>query len=175
MLSKAIFSSLILFSLSIVDFGMGTSCFNIWAETYVTWETMEVDKCASAWLIKRFIDQDAVFKFIPKGEFVKDGIPFDTPDSKFRRYHNLSTFESILKAYKIQDPALIHIGKMTHDIEISYWAGRKIEGSQELEEEIRNIIKASKKPDECFQKSFALLDRIHREIKNKMENQTGNF
>jgi len=66
---------------------------------YSTWDTMEVDKCASAWLIKRFVDKEAEFKFFPSGELITEGIPFDTPDSEFRRYHNMSTFESILKKY----------------------------------------------------------------------------
>ena len=131
------------------------------AETYVTWDTMEVDKCASAWLIKRFIDKDAVFKFIPKGELVKEGIPFDTPESKFRRYHNMSTFESILKEYKIQDPILIRIGKMMHDIEISYWAGSQIEGSEELEKKIKDIIQSSNSPGECYIQGFKVLDEIY--------------
>ena len=135
------------------------------AETYVTWDTMEVDKCASAWLIKRFIDKDAVFKFIPKGELVKEGIPFDTPESKFRRYHNMSTFESILKEYRIQDPILIRIGKMMHDIEISYWAGRQVEGSEELEMKIEDIIKSSNSPGECYIQSFKVLDEIYNSIR----------
>ena len=135
------------------------------AETYVTWDTMEVDKCASAWLIKRFIDKEAVFKFIPKGELVTDGIPFDTPDSKFRRYHNMSTFESILKEYRIQDPILVRIGKMMHDIEISYWAGRQVEGSEELEREIKDIIKSSNSPEECYIQGFKVLDEIYNSIR----------
>ncbi|HDL65284.1 MAG TPA: hypothetical protein ENH12_07835 [Proteobacteria bacterium] len=134
-------------------------------ETYVTWDTMEIDKCASAWLIKRFIDKEAVFKFIPKGELVTDGIPFDTPDSKFRRYHNMSTFESILKEYKIQDPALIHIGQIIHDIEVSYWAGRQVEGSEELEKDIKEIIKSSSSPGESFIQGFKVLDEMYDRIR----------
>jgi hypothetical protein len=145
--------------LSLVLFSLG------FAETYVTWDTMEIDKCASAWLIKRFIDKEAVFKFIPKGGLVTEGIPFDTPDSKFRRYHNMSTFESILKEYKIQDPALIHIGKIMHDIEVSYWAGRQVEGSEELEKEIKDIIKSSKSPEECLIHGFKVFDEMYDRIR----------
>jgi len=88
---------------------------------FSTWDGFEVDKCASIWLIKRFIDENAVIKFFPKGEIIKQGIAFDTPDAIFRRYHNMSTFESLLKHYKLNDPKLIHIGKIIHDIEVNIW------------------------------------------------------
>lgn len=141
------------------------------AETYTTWETMEVDKCASAWLIKRFIDKDAVFKFIPKGDLVKEGIPFDTPDSEFRRYHNMSTFESILQKYRINDPALIHIGKIMHDIEINYWREKVITESQKIQEGIQEIISSTKDPTECLKKTFLIFDEIYRHIKSESQNR----
>lgn len=159
MLIKSIAITSILLSLFISSIGF--------AETYVTWDTMEIDKCASAWLIKRFIDKEAVFKFIPKGELVTDGIPFDTPDSRFRRYHNMSTFESILKGYEIQDPALIHIGKIMHDIEVSYWAGRQVDGSEELEKEIKDIIKSSNSQEECYIQCLKVFDKFYNSISLK--------
>ena len=42
---------------------------------FCTWEGFEVDKCASIWLIKRFVDNNAVINFFPKGEAIKKGIP----------------------------------------------------------------------------------------------------
>ena len=142
------------------------------AETYTTWETMEVDKCASAWLIKRFIDKAAVFKFIPKGDLVKEGIPFDTPDSEFRRYHNMSTYESILKKYQIKDSSLIHIGKIMHDIEVNYWSEKVITESQKIQEEIQEIISSTRDPTECLKKTFPIFDEIYRHIKS--ESKTAN-
>jgi len=77
---------------------------------YSTWENMEIDKCASAWLIKRFADKNAVFKFFPKGALVTEGIPFDTPEAEIRRYHNIAAFEYIVRKYKINDKAVIKMG-----------------------------------------------------------------
>lgn len=132
--------------------------------SYVTWPTMEPDKCASAWLIKRFIDREAIFIFIPQGEFVTDGIPFDTPESTFRRYHNMSTFESILEKLKISDPILLHIGQMLHEIEIAYWQDSKLKKTKELRQNMVEIIKTSLDPHECFRQSFEFLDRFYREL-----------
>jgi len=73
---------------------------------FSTWEGFEADKCASIWLIKRFIDKNAKIKFFPKGSIITEGIPFDVPEAKLRRYHNMSTFESILKYYNLKDQNL---------------------------------------------------------------------
>ena len=55
---------------------------------YVTRDDFEPDKCASIWLIKRFIDPQAVFVIRPAGAPLKPGIPFDVPEAELRRYHN---------------------------------------------------------------------------------------
>ena len=45
---------------------------------YSTWDVLETDASASAWLIKRHVDPKARFKFFPKGELITEGIAFDT-------------------------------------------------------------------------------------------------
>ena len=52
------------------------------SQIYITWQGLEPDKLASLWLIKRFVDQEAEFKLVPKGSLIKDGIPFDVLDSR---------------------------------------------------------------------------------------------
>lgn len=134
---------------------------------YVTWEVMEVDKSASAWLIKRFVDQEAEFEFIPNGEMVTEGIPFDTPDSEFRRSHNLSTFETILKKHEITDADLVYIGKITHEIEINFWGERKLEESEKVEREVKEIISDSKDGHECFHRSFIYFDGLLQRLETE--------
>ncbi|MBW2738354.1 MAG: chromate resistance protein [Deltaproteobacteria bacterium] len=51
----------------------------------------------------------------PRGEIIKEGIAFDTPDAIFKRYYNMSTFKFMLKHYRLRDPKLIH------DIEVNIW------------------------------------------------------
>ncbi len=128
---------------------------------YSTCDVIEMDTCASAWLIKRFVDKEAVFKFYPKEEFIEEGTPFDTPDAEFRRTHNMSTFETILQKYNIKDPKLIKIGKIIHDIEINYWAGKLEPESEKINRDILNIIKNSKIPEESFKKSFTYFDNLY--------------
>lgn len=104
------------------------------SNVYVSWENMEIDKCASAWLIKRFVDKNAVFKFVPKGELVTEGIPFDVPEAEIRRYHNMSAFEYVVRKNGIKDSAVRKLAGIIHDIEINYWGKRKFEESQRTDD-----------------------------------------
>ncbi len=133
-------------------------------KVFSTWEGFEPDKCASIWLIKRFIDKNAVIKFFPKGKVIREGIPFDTPDAKLRRYHNMSTFESILFYYQLQDPKLVEIGKIIHDIEINVWARKMMARSEDVQRAIRRIIAAAKDNKTVIEKSCQYFDSLYAEI-----------
>ena len=128
---------------------------------FSTWEEFEVDKCASIWLIKRFIDKNAVIKFFPKGELIKEGIPFDTPDAIFRRYHNSSTYESLLKHYELKDPNLIRIGKIIYDIEVNKWEQKRIDESLVIEDAVNQIILNSTSREEVIEKSARYFDSLY--------------
>jgi hypothetical protein len=141
---------------------------NVAADTqpliFSTWEGFEVDKCASIWLIKRFVDKEAIIKFYPKGEPIKEGIPFDTPDAKFRRYHNMSTFESILRHYQLDDPKLVYTGKIIHDIEVNVWERKLMQETYSVEEEVNKIISNSTGNHEVIEKSVKYFDALYTEI-----------
>jgi hypothetical protein len=136
---------------------------------FSTWEGFEADKCASIWLIKRFIDKNAIIKFFPKGEIIKEGIPFDTPDAKFRRYHNLTTFGSLLKHYHLQDPKLIYIGRIIHDIEINIWERKVMSETYKVQEEIDHIIRSSRSNDEVIEKSCRYFNLLYHESMNRIK------
>ena len=130
---------------------------------FSTWEGFEVDKCASIWLIKRFVNENAVIKFFPRGEIIKEGIAFDTPDAIFRRYHNMSTFESLLKHYRLRDPQLIHIGKIIHDVEVNIWEKKVLEETLIVQNAVSKIIWNIKDRNEIIQKSCKYFDSLYQE------------
>jgi hypothetical protein len=135
---------------------------------YVTWTSLEVDKLASIWLMKRFIDETAQFRFVEKGTIVEDGVPFDTPDAEFRRYPNASCFESILRAYGIKDPALVKIGDITHDIEISYWREKRFPESVVVADRVQAIIQAHPEDAEtCLPEALAFFDELLEGIRGE--------
>lgn len=129
---------------------------------YATWDPVELDTIASAWLIKRFIDPNAEFKFFTKGEFITEGVAFDTPDAEFRRTQNQSTFENIVSKYKIGDTALIEIGRIIHDTEINYWNKQLKGDSESAEKQIRAIIDSSPDSYVRFEKGFRYFDNLYR-------------
>ena len=132
---------------------------------YSSWNNLEVDKCASAWLLVTFVDSQAVFRFCPEGEPIKEGIPFDTPESKFRRTHNGTAFEAIMDAFKVTDPIIRRIADIIRDIEINIWGKKKYEISSELNLKINQIIRDSATADEALKRSCKIFDSLYDKIK----------
>jgi hypothetical protein len=87
---------------------------------WVTRRGVYVDRIASAWLIQRFIDHDARFKFVAaKGYEPEQGeLRFDMFDGEFTHEGDRCTFEVLLARMELTDPALIAIGQIVHDIDL---------------------------------------------------------
>jgi hypothetical protein len=83
---------------------------------WVTRDFVHLDRVASPWLIKRFIDRDAVFVFVPWGEEARrpaDAIPFALPGAEIGPHdHQGTTFEKLLAKYRLDDPALRSIARV---------------------------------------------------------------
>ena len=133
-------------------------------QVFATWDFFEVDKCASIWLIKRFIDPQAQIRLYPKGELIDEGIPFDTPDARFRRYHNASTYETLLRHYKIMDKLLARIGDIVHDIEVNIWEKKKFPETLKVQADVVDIINSSTDPSQIMAKSIAYFDGLYNEL-----------
>lgn len=134
------------------------------AALYSTWDVLELDSCASAWLIKRFVDTEAQFRFFPQGEFIEEGIPFDTPDADLRRKHGVSTFGSIVAHYAISDPKVKYIENLIHQIEINYWQGKRGKETEALNNKITAIIETGKNPYSILEQSFMALDELYNRL-----------
>ena len=116
--------------------------------TYVTWDVFEPDKCASIWLIKRFLAPEADFRFFAPESDPPEGILFDTPGARFKRTHNKSTFQSFVDHYRISDSGVAHIGRLIQDIEINAWRKKAFSESRSLESELNDVLSA-KSPAEA--------------------------
>ncbi|NOG84535.1 MAG: hypothetical protein D8M57_19710 [Candidatus Scalindua sp. AMX11] len=138
-------------------------------EVFSTWEGFEVDKLASIWLIKRFVAPDASIIVYPKGEIITRGVQFDTPHSKISRQFNISTFESLITHYKIDDKKLLNLGKLIHDIEINIWERKVYQESREIEESIIEILDRGEDNDEIINTSNGYFDRLFTNISDELE------
>lgn len=88
--------------------------------TWVTRTGVHVDRIASAWLIRRFIDAGAVFKFVPaKGYSLLQGeLRFDMFEAEFTHEGDLCTFETLLARFSLEDAALQAVAEIVHDIDL---------------------------------------------------------
>jgi hypothetical protein len=88
--------------------------------TWVTRQGVYVDRIASAWLIRRFIDPEARFKFVPaKGYKPAPGeLRFDMFDAEFTHQGDRCTFEVLLEQAGLDDPALRAVAEIVHDIDL---------------------------------------------------------
>lgn len=83
---------------------------------YITRERVHVDRIATAWAIRRFIDPEATFQFVPRTRDVHgmDGIPFDLRGAALSHRGGRCTFEVLLETYSLKDPALLHMSRIIH-------------------------------------------------------------
>ena len=86
---------------------------------WVTRSGPGVDRMASAWLIRRFIDPAATFAFTEREhEPPADQVPFDMFVGEFSHQGNRCTFEVLLERFDLNQPALRRIGEIVHDIDL---------------------------------------------------------
>jgi hypothetical protein len=87
---------------------------------WVTRAGVQVDRIASAWLIRRFIDPEARFEFVsPRGRAPRPGeLRFDMFEAEFTHRGDRCTFEVLLDDFGLSDPGLRAIAEIVHDIDL---------------------------------------------------------
>lgn len=86
---------------------------------WVTREGAKTDRVACPWLIRRFIDKEAEFLFVPKDQVLKtarsvNGKSFDASGADYTHRGNKCTFEVLMEEFKLQDPALVRLARIVH-------------------------------------------------------------
>lgn len=87
---------------------------------WVTRTGVHIDRIASAWLIRAFIDPRARFKFVPSRGYraEPDELRFDMFDAEFTHEGDLCTFEVLLRAFDLRQPALGAVSEIVHDVDL---------------------------------------------------------
>jgi len=91
---------------------------------WITRSHVHVDRVASPWLIKRFVDSEARFVFVPKDRVLPvaeetGAIPFDVPGVELGHHEGKCSFEAILSKYDLTDPALRRLANIVHAADIA--------------------------------------------------------
>lgn len=108
---------------------------------FITWDNICFDRAMSIWLIRNFVDSTAKFEIIPFGQRIQSGTPFDVPGAELGRQRNYSCFESIIVKYKINDPRLISISKIVHDVDVNTWGPKQTPEADSLDQLFKGIYK----------------------------------
>jgi hypothetical protein len=87
---------------------------------WVTWEDIGVDRMASIWLIRRWIDPKAEFLFVPAGTrpLPKGAEPFDIPGMRYSHHRGHCTFHTLLRENGLKDPVLLRIANIIDEADI---------------------------------------------------------
>lgn len=133
---------------------------------WVTRNKPHVDRCASAWLIKRFIDKSARFSFISKEDPIPEGsIAFTLPKAEIRPVEGVkTTYDILVQRYKVADPIAMRIGVLVHDFEVD----AKEDPSRVTHKEtlglcyiLKGLEKTSRTDNETIEKALVVLDALH--------------
>jgi len=128
----------------------------LWATRKAPW----VDRLASAWLIKRFIDREAKFAWIARpSECPKKAIGFDYDGAQFTHVKNRVTFEVLAAAFGLdRDPALARIGAAVHFLDVG---GIPVPEANGLETMLKGAKERARGDDALLAEAMRTLDLLY--------------
>jgi hypothetical protein len=136
--------------------------------TWVTRKGIHVDRMASAWLIRRFIDPEARFKFVPgKGyQPEPDELRFDMFEAEFTHDGDRCTFEVLLREFELNDASLRAISEIVHEIDLKDGKfGRP--DTLGLERLINGIAMANEEDEARLAQGSTIFDGLYEYFKRK--------
>ncbi len=132
-------------------------------KTWVTRKNPFVDRMATAWLIKRFIDKKAVFQFMDEKmmeNLKQDSIAFDVRGGEFTHAGDMCTFEVFVKTFKFKDKTLKKMAEIVHELDVKDERFHNSE-SRGIEEILIGIRKTATNDKEILEKGMAIFDMLY--------------
>jgi hypothetical protein len=130
--------------------------------TWVTRTGIKVDRMASAWLIRKFIDPKARFKFVPAKDYQPQPreLRFDMFDAEFTHEGDNCTFEVLIRRFGLDDPGLRHLAEIVHDIDLkdAKFGREEAAGIGQL---VAGIAAAHPDDEERFTRGTALFEDLY--------------
>ena len=122
-----------------------------------------VDRIASAWLIKRFLDPAAEFVFAAADELPADAIPFDMAGVEFGHQGDHCTFETLLHRSGLRDRRLAAIAEIVHEADVREGKFQR-EEARGLDLVLRGLLAAIKDDQEALAQGLTLFDGLYSTI-----------
>jgi hypothetical protein len=123
-----------------------------------------VDRMASAWLIRRFIDKSATFKLVDEKDLTaagKEHVTFDISGGVFTHVGDLCTFEVLVRSFGLKDKAVRKIAEVVHELDIKDDKYRN-PGAAGLEEILSGLRKAVKDDTELLEKGMTVFEMLYQ-------------
>jgi hypothetical protein len=128
---------------------------------WITRPRPHVDRCASAWLIRRFIDDRPRFGFAAEGGKLRRGIPYDMAGAMFGHQGEDCTFETLMRQFGlVADPAVRSIAEIVHDIDLkdSKFGRSEAAGVNAV---LRGLVERVRDDRRLLQEAEALFDGLY--------------
>jgi len=132
-------------------------------KVWVTRKRPFVDRMASAWLIRKFIDKNATFEFADEKEIqarMDDSVSFDVQGGQFTHVGELCTFEVLMKAFGIREPAVKRIARIVHELDLKDGKYKAPEAPG-IEYLLRGIRNTAKTDAEALERGMAAFEALY--------------
>jgi len=136
--------------------------------TWVTRKGVHIDRIASVWLVRRFVDEQATFKFVPaRGYRPEPGeVRFDMFEAEFTHDGDRCTFEVLVTHLALDDAALEPIAQIVHDIDLKDEKFGRPEAIG-IDHLIAGIAMAHREDEERLARGAAVFDDLHEYFRRK--------
>ncbi len=132
---------------------------------YYTRRRPQVDRCGSAWLLKRFVDPKADFVFVEEGDEIPGAIPFDMSGVELGHHRGRCTFEAVLAKHKLKDPALVEMGRIIRSADLLD-AEETLEGPG-MDLLFRGLLHLTEKDHEVLTLAEPVLDALYAALRER--------
>jgi len=130
---------------------------------WVTRPRPHVDRIASAWLIKRFVDPEAEFVFAPSDQIPGDALPFDMAGVDFGHHGEDCTFETLLRRTGLRDRKLAIMAEIVHEADIRDQKFAR-EEARGIDLALRSLLSAIKDDHEALALGMTLFDGLYATV-----------
>ncbi len=130
---------------------------------WVTRPRPHVDRLASAWLIKRFIDPDAEFLFAAPADFPPDAVAFDAPGAELSHQGEDCTFEALVQRFALRDRRLRDLAEIVHDMDLRDERFQR-EEARGLDLAIRGLLATFKDDHQVLAQGMILFDGLYATV-----------
>ena len=143
---------------------------------WITLERVKVDRVACPWLIKKFIDPQAEFLFVPRDKVLEmaaqeGATPFDIAGVELGHHDGRCSFEALVTKYRIEDPAVHLLAKIVHgaDVKEDLFGRPEAPGLEAIAEGFRYL--GLKDDHEVLEKEFIIYDALYAYCRQRVQEE----